>query len=196
MQPNPPKWRRASRRRPTYAYVRPRWAYVRLILTLSVAAAAIFVGRDHWRFRRTQNEPFPASVSGTARAIDGDSLWVGGNEVRLQGIDAPEGRQTCWRGDQAWNCGEEAKRELIRAIGGEIVTCDVRERDQYGRLLARCTAGGRDINSGMVRAGMAVAYGGYNEEEADARSARRGIWSGEFDEPRKWRAEHNSQDAR
>lgn len=196
MQPSPPKRRPTSSKRPTYAYVRHRRAYVRLGLTLTVAAAAIFTGRDHWRFRRAQNDPFPASVSGAARPIDGDSLWVGGNEVRLQGIDAPEGSQTCWHGGQTWNCGEEAKSELVRAIGGEDVACDVSERDRYGRLLARCTAGGRDINSSMVRAGMAVAYGGYNKEEADARSSRRGVWSGEFDEPQKWRAEHNSPDTR
>ncbi|WP_291160639.1 thermonuclease family protein [Hyphomicrobium sp.] len=163
---------------------------------LTLAAAAIFVGRDHWRVRRAQNEPFPASISGAARPIDGDSLFVGGNEVRLLGIDAPEGRQTCSRGDQTWNCGDEAKLELARAIGGEIVSCDVRERDRYGRLLARCTAGGRDINAAMVQAGMAVAYGGYAEDEADARSSRRGVWSGEFEEPQKWRARHNSEDTR
>ncbi|WP_244531414.1 thermonuclease family protein [Hyphomicrobium facile] len=157
---------------------------------------AIFMGRDHWRVRSPQNEPFPASISGAARPIDGDSLFVGGNEVRLHGIDAPEGRQTCSRNEQIWNCGEEAKRELARAIGGEIVACDVRERDQYGRLLARCTAGGRDINAAMVRAGMAVAFGGYDDEEADARSSRRGVWSGEFEAPQQWRARHNFQDAR
>ncbi|MBY0559401.1 MAG: thermonuclease family protein [Hyphomicrobium sp.] len=196
MQPIPPKQWRSSQRRRRYAYVRPRRAYVRLVLMLTLAAAAIFVGRDHWRVRRAQNEPFPASISGAARPIDGDSLFVGGNEVRLLGIDAPEGRQTCSRGDQTWNCGDEAKLELARAIGGEIVSCDVRERDRYGRLLARCTAGGRDINAAMVQAGMAVAYGGYAEDEADARSSRRGVWSGEFEEPQKWRARHNSEDTR
>ena len=196
MQPMPPKQWRSSRRRRRYAFVRPWRAYVRLGLMLTLAAAAFFMGRDHWRVRRAQNEPFPASISGAARPIDGDSLFVGRNEVRLQGIDAPEGRQTCSRGDQTWNCGEEAKRELTRAIGGEIVSCEVRERDRYGRLLARCTAGGRDVNAAMVRAGMAVAFGGYEDEEADARSSRRGVWSGEFETPQRWRARHNPQDAR
>ncbi|CAA2140384.1 thermonuclease family protein [Hyphomicrobium sp. ghe19] len=196
MQLMPPKRRRASPKRPIYATVKPWRAYVRLGLTLTLAAVAIFMGRDHWRLRHTQYEPFPASVSGAARPIDGDSLFVGGNEVRLQGLDAPEGRQTCSRGGLTWNCGEEAKRELAHAIGGEIVTCNVSERDRYGRLLARCIAGGRDINSSMVRAGMAVAFGGYNDEEADARSSRRGVWSGEFEAPQRWRAQHNPQDAR
>ena len=35
------------------------------------------------------------SFSGKARAVDGDSLELGGYRVRLIGIDAPEFGQTC-----------------------------------------------------------------------------------------------------
>ncbi len=76
------------------------------------------------------------------------------------------------------------------------MTCEISERDVYGRLLGRCTAGGRDLNAGMVEAGMAVPYGGYALEEAEAKSARRGIWASEFDPPRKWRADHASEENR
>ncbi|WP_245279985.1 thermonuclease family protein [Hyphomicrobium sp. 99] len=162
-------------------------------MTLTVAGMAIFAGRDHWRFFQSRNDPFPPSVSGAGRPIDGDSLWVDGNEVRLQGIDAPEGRHTCRRNGEVWSCGEDAHRELARAIGSDTVTCRVSQRDVYGRLLARCTAGGRDLNARMVAIGMAIAYGVYTTEEADARSSRRGLWAGEFDPPGKWRAENNSK---
>jgi endonuclease YncB( thermonuclease family) len=158
-----------------------------------MAAVVIFFGRMPWMH---QSDPFPPSVSGWAKPIDGDSLWVGSSEVRLKGIDAPEGRQTCWRDGKTWYCGEAARGELVDAIGGESVTCEISERDVYGRLLGRCTAGGRDLNAGMVEAGMAVAYGGYTHEEAEAKSAARGIWAGEFDPPRKWRADHASEENR
>ena len=153
-----------------------------------MAAIVIFFGRRHWL---GQSDPFPLNVSGWARPIDGDSLWVGLNEVLLKGIDAPEWSQACQRGGNTLNCGEAARGELVRAVGGERVTCEISERDVYGRLLGRCAASGRDLNAGMVLAGMAVAYGGYTREEVEAMSAGRGIWT-EFDEPRKWRAEHNS----
>ncbi|RUP11059.1 thermonuclease family protein [Hyphomicrobium sp.] len=193
MQPNPPKRRTAVSARRINGHL-ARWGpYVRLALTLIVAATAIFAGRDHWRLPQGQYDPFPPRVTGLARSIDGDSLWVDGNEVRLQGIDAPEGRQTCLRGGEVWKCGEDAYLALVRAIGGETVTCDVTQRDVYGRLLARCTAGGRDLNAGMVAIGMAVAYGAYDAEEAAARSARRGLWAGEFDRPDKWRAENKTK---
>ena len=191
--PTRPMRRPAASRRRNVRYL-GRWGpYVRLALTLTLAAAAIFAGRDHWRSSPGQNDPFPPSVSGAGRPIDGDSLWVGGEEVRLEGIDAPEGRQTCRRGGESWACGDEAHRELGRAIDGETVSCHVSRRDAYGRLLARCTAGGRDLNATMVRTGMAVAYGDYGAQEAQARSSRRGLWAGEFDVPSKWRAENNSK---
>ena len=193
MQPNPP-WRRpAASRRRNGRYLRRGTPYGRLALALTLLAAAIFAGRDHWRLRRAQDDPFPANVTGVARPIDGDSLWVAGHEVRLQGIDAPEGRQTCRRGGEDWACGDEAYRELGRAIGGDSVTCNFSRRDAYGRLLARCSAARRDLNAAMVRMGMAVAYGDYVREEAEARSSGRGLWAGEFEAPSKWRAQHNSR---
>lgn len=170
-----------------------RWA-----ATAVLVAAAILLGRGRWpeALRPGSNDPFPARVSGLARPIDGDSLWVGGNEVRLKGIDAPEGRQTCRRNGAIWGCGEAARGALVGLIGGNAITCDVSERDRYGRLLAYCRAGDRDLNATMVTAGMAVAYGGYGREEAEAKGARRGIWNSEFETPRQWRDEHNARLAR
>ncbi|QLP98364.1 MAG: hypothetical protein HZY79_14655 [Rhodoblastus sp.] len=48
----------------------------------------------------------------------------------------------------------------------------------------------------MVRAGAAVAYGAYEREEAEARDARRGVWSSRFDRPQDWRAAHPHPHAR
>ncbi len=40
--------------------------------------------------------PALADVTGPAKVIDGDSLEVAGEQVRLHGIDAPESRQLCF----------------------------------------------------------------------------------------------------
>lgn len=176
----------------------PRWRrrtwlpYLKLALTLTFAAAVMFSGRHisgRWRPSEA-GEPFPAAVSGPGEPIDGDSLWVGDSEVRLMGIDAPEWQQQCERADGPWRCGREARDELVRAIGADNVTCTISERDVYGRMLGHCRAGGRDLNAQMATSGMAIANGSYWIEEAEARSARRGLWAGEFDEPREWRARH------
>lgn len=172
---------------------RTREKVARWVSTAVLVAAAIVLGHGRWSdaLRPGRNDPFPAKISGTGRLIDGDSLYVGSDEVRLKGIDAPEGRQTCQRDGANWNCGNEARETLKRLVAGAIIQCDVSERDQHGRLLAYCKAAGKDLNAGMVASGMAVAYGGgYSKEEAEARAAKRGLWGSEFQRPRDWRDAH------
>lgn len=156
----------------------PRLAAV-LVLLVAVALVKHFL-----------TEAAPERVEGTARLIDGDSFRLGNAEVRLMGLDAPEGRQTCTRGGATWSCGEEARRELARLIGRDRVACKVVDRDQHERLLAYCTAANRDLNKRMVESGYALSYGGYIREEGLAKAAKRGLWSGEFMRPRQWRREH------
>ncbi len=175
-------------------YGRNRAAMARWIATMILLVVAAIFGRDQIGRRDNPgaDAPYPASVSGAGRAIDGDSLWVGRDEVRLKGIDAPEGRQSCTRDSAAWACGEAARDQLRSLIGKDVVSCRVQERDRHGRLLAYCTAAGRDLNRGMVQSGMAVAYGGYVREEGEAKLKKRGLWASEFTRPRNWRDEHRS----
>lgn len=131
-------------------------------------------------------------VAGTAAVIDGDSLNVGGIPVRLFGIDAPEGKQTCERAGARWACGEEAANQLRSLVAGISVSCEGRGTDQYGRLVAVCSAGGFELNRTMVEAGWALAYRRYSEDyvgqEFRAKAEGLGIWSSSFDQPEGWRA--------
>lgn len=160
-----------------------RWGPV----VLAAVIGALF-GQDHLG-GGNKGGPVPPQISGAARVIDGDSLFVGRDEVRMKGIDAPEGRQTCQRDGRDWACGDAAREELRRLIGNDAVQCRVFERDKHGRMLAACSAGGRDLNAGMVSSGMAVAYGGYLREQGDAKAKKRGLWNAQFQQPRDWRHE-------
>ncbi|WP_420409754.1 thermonuclease family protein [Hoeflea sp.] len=122
--------------------------------------------------------------------IDGDSLAMGERRLRLKGIDAPELAQRCRRDSIEYACGSEARSRLRELIGGQGVSCLSEGVDRYGRDLVRCKAGDRDLNRIMVRSGHAVSFGDYGEEEAAARQHRAGLWAGEFDRPREWRAVH------
>ena len=62
------------------------------------------------------SNPVIADVVGSARVIDGDTLEISGQRIRIHGIDAPEGRQTCTRGQAAWLCGHTSK--AMRALRG------------------------------------------------------------------------------
>ncbi len=131
-------------------------------------------------------------ISGRAEITDGDSLEIGSTRVRLYGVDAVEGRQSCKRDDgRDWACGNEAARKLRSLVGDRTVTCTKRDVDDYGRTVAVCRAGNVDLSAEMTRSGFATAYRRYSndyvDEENEARAARRGIWAGEFTPPEDYR---------
>jgi endonuclease YncB( thermonuclease family) len=130
-------------------------------------------------------------VVGRATVIDGDGLRVGDRTIRLFGIDAPEGRQTCRRNGAEWACGDAASRKLREVVGGRIVTCERKDMDSYGRIVAVCRAGGVDVSDAMVRSGMALAYRRFSDDYVPAEQAARravvGLWASEFTPPWQWR---------
>lgn len=140
----------------------------------------------------TQLPPAPRlpPVAGRARAIDGDSLRLGGTDIRLRGIDAPELGQRCQRPGGDYGCGQAARAWLAgRLTAGETI-CEPSGLDRYGRTLALCRIGGEDLAAALAREGLAISYGGYEQEEAQARGARRGLWGGTFELPADWRRRH------
>lgn len=131
------------------------------------------------------------SVSGTAHVVDGDSLVVGTQRVRLFGIDAPELDQTCQRDGQAWACGQAAKEQLEALVADHQVVCRGQGFDQYARMLAVCSVGYDELNRTMVEYGWAVAYRHFSDdylaEEARAQASHEGIWSSTFTRPSEYR---------
>jgi endonuclease YncB( thermonuclease family) len=132
-----------------------------------------------------------ATTSGSARVIDGDTIDISGQRIRLHGIDTPEARQICQRDGVTWLCGAAATKALKELIGKSDVSCAERDKDRYGRIVAVCHANGVSLNAVMVRSGMALAYRKYSDEytdqEATAKAARRGLWAGQFVPPWEWR---------
>ena len=132
-----------------------------------------------------------AEITGPARVIDGDTIAIAGARIRLHGIDAPESAQVCQAKGKSYRCGTSATLALTRRIGGRSVSCDERDQDRYGRIVAVCHAGGEDLNAWLVSEGLAIAYRHYSTDyvghERAAREAARGLWRGEFVEPWQWR---------
>ena len=139
-----------------------------LVLTLAGAILAIPAYAD--------------DITGKPLIIDGDTIQIAGERIRLHGIDAPESEQKCTAGGKEWACGQEATSALAKFIETHWVTCKGNKRDRYGRLIAVCFVGSHDLNAMMVREGWALAYRRYSmdyvDEEAVARDARVGVWRG------------------
>lgn len=149
--------------------------------------------------------PAAAQIVGPARIIDGDSIEVSGQRIRLWGIDAPERAQTCeslteiWTSDpprpKTHECGRDASAALAAILRDRSVSCEPRDRDRYGRTVATCSTETGDVGAEMVRQGWAIDYekysmGRYAAEEAEARNAKRGIWARRFEMPEDWRRQH------
>jgi endonuclease YncB( thermonuclease family) len=135
-------------------------------------------------------------ITGQARVVDGDTLEIADERIRLIGIDAPEDGQTCLEDGREWPCGQAATDALEAMIDGREISCAVYGRDRYQRALAVCFADAADLNGAMVRSGAslawypdgsAVAGPSYDQEQAAAEAAGAGMWRGEFIAPSEWR---------
>ena len=134
-------------------------------------------------------------IVGVASVIDGDTIEIHDHRIRLFGIDAPERSQLCVRTTgERWRCGQQASFALADRIGRAPVSCQPRDLDRYGRVVAVCFKGNENLNRWMVANGWAVAYKQYSldyvADEVGARRNRINIWSGEFEMPRDWRLQH------
>lgn len=161
----------------------PRFTLAAAIIAFAVLLLALF--------GRVPDE----MIAGAARAIDGDSLVVSGREMRLKGLDAPELRQSCEIDGQSVACGRRAAAALRRWLARGPVTCTGNETDRYARLLVVCRVYGQDIGADLVRQGLAVDFGRYPAEEAEARKAGIGIWAGTFEQPQLYRRRMASERA-
>jgi endonuclease YncB( thermonuclease family) len=139
----------------------------------------------------------PASaddLSGQASIIDGDTLEIHGARIRLWGIDAPESDQLCRNDDsEHYRCGQKAANDLDVFIARRRVECVEVDRDQYRRAVAVCTVAGVDLADWLVRNGHALDWpkyskGDYAAAQDEAKRADRGMWSGSFVEPWRYRA--------
>lgn len=164
-------------------------------LPLGILAFAVFIGAGIGFVITEDRTPSAALAgpAGQARIIDGDTLEVAGERVRLWGVDAPERDQSCEdAAGRPYACGQRAKVALSDLVAGRTVNCDQRDIDRYGRTVAQCSAGGEDLGGRLVREGHALDYtrysrGAYLSDELRARRDKAGVWQGAFTPPEDWR---------
>ena len=107
------------------------------------------------------------SLTGPAKVIDGDTIVVAGEMVRLHGIDAPELDQPFWWRGQQLVGGMMALAALEALTAGVKVRCKAVERDRHGRLVAKVLSpNGVDIGRKLMSAGW--AYRRYSTDYVNA----------------------------
>ncbi|MBF0135809.1 MAG: thermonuclease family protein [Magnetococcales bacterium] len=141
-------------------------------------------------------------IVGTATVLDGDTLLVNGQKIRLHGVDAWEHGQTC--PDEAGKplpCGDMATSFLKKMVAGVPLYCLPLLRDKYRRHVGHCLLLGRDLGWILVEQGWGVAYTRYDDyyrqPELQAKNQHLGGWQGfpryEPIPPEKWRIADRSK---
>jgi len=122
-------------------------------------------------------DQFTGKVVGIA---DGDTISVlregKAVKIRLYGVDAPEKAQAY---------GTQARKFTGDLVFQRTVTVVVHTTDRYGRLVGEVLLpDGRSLGHELVRAGLAWWYRSYAPKdttlaqlEAEARTAKRGLWA-------------------
>lgn len=97
---------------------------------------------------------------GTDCVVDGDTIWMGGEKIRIADIDAPETHPS--------RCAEEARlgeaatlrlQALLNAGPVRLAAAD-RDTDRYGRKLRIVMRGNASIGGMLVREGFAREWTG------------------------------------
>jgi micrococcal nuclease len=100
---------------------------------------------------------YAAEVAGPVRIIDGDTLILTNQNirVRLGGIDAPEIRHPGYDHDDDF--GPEAKLEMQSIVGDAIITCALDGQRSHERYVGVCRLpSGEDIGALIVSHGLAL----------------------------------------
>ena len=145
-------------------------------------------------------------IDGAASVLDGDTLEVAATHagakcivrVSLAGIDAPELEQSCLDGARTpWRCGAEARNALFLAVAWNgRVECIMLDKKHHGSGRGVCWTTrtreyGWDLGESMVLRGLALDDPNhkpdYSNAEAEARTNKSGMHSGNFVIPSQWR---------
>ena len=93
------------------------------------------------------------AASGALQVIDGDTLIIGAEKIRLVGVDAPEISGAKCPAERA--LGRLAADRLRMLTKGKSVDVDRSGFDRYGRTLAVILVDGDNVGSALIAEGYA-----------------------------------------
>lgn len=93
------------------------------------------------------NPKFFKPFEGKAHVIDGDTIVVKRQKIRLAGVNAPEL-------DEAW--GQKSKWEMVKILKGKVVRVVPNGDTSFDRIVATCYIDGdKDIGAELISRGLA-----------------------------------------
>jgi len=79
------------------------------------------------------------ALMGKSEIVDGDTIKISGESIRLEGIDAPEKKQECKDSEgRNYSCGIVATKALKAKIGSNSVICKGTGKGSWNRPIRTC----------------------------------------------------------
>lgn len=103
---------------------------------------------------------FCHSGGGYNCVVDGDTIWLEGQNIRIAGIDAPETHD--YRCEEEKALGNQTTQRLLALVNSGAVTLSsiARDEDRYGRKLRNVAVDGQDVGETLIAEGLAREYAG------------------------------------
>jgi micrococcal nuclease len=96
--------------------------------------------------------------------VDGDTLWINGQKIRIADIDAPEiSTPKCSSELALGNRATERLIELVNAGPFQLQAWPGRDTDRYGRKLRVLARNGHSLGDILVSEGLARTWSGRRE---------------------------------
>jgi endonuclease YncB( thermonuclease family) len=129
---------------------------------------------------------YASEIKGTVKVINGNTLEIGRQKIRLYGVSTPDSSQICLQSNgEPKSCVEQARLKLSEYTKKKTVNCAPKAKDNSASnesIVAVCHRDQTDLNKWLVLQGLALAdrkYGlDYIDAEDQARSNKAGIWQG------------------
>ena len=164
------------RKKNVYKFQKPRkqkrrysLSFSKLIIPIIIAIVAVgYVANERYGFLAQlgplDSAKFP--ICGPAKrytcTVDGDTVWLRGEKIRLKGIDAPEVSQPKCGSEAALAARATSRLGYILSANEWVISRS--GKDRYGRTLAQFWIGNKTAGDMLVKEGLARKWRGHKED--------------------------------
>jgi len=132
----------------------------RKTLGMAVAISSLLICGAGASTHSLPNIPICGGGKRITCVVDGDTIWIEGEKIRIQGFNTPEVQGQCRREKEL---AKRATRELQAILSSGPITITRTGKDRYKRTLATIRNSSGDITNLMIAKGVAHEWRGRRE---------------------------------
>lgn len=90
--------------------------------------------------------------------VDGDTIWLNGEKIRMMGYDTPEPQTNICGGNRERKLAAKASARVVQLLSENDYSIDRQGKDKYGRTLAIVRIDGLNIGDILIAEGLARSW--------------------------------------